>query len=107
MLLTAELNGIRARVAARLGVELTPLPVPAYESGLHGGRDRDPGWPAIFEQAWYEICIEEIGRPLDSIADYAAQGVVVPAVLLILAEDRANAMMAIEEAKASGMQRAA
>ena len=101
MLLTDELNGVRSRVAARLGVALAPLPVPAYESGLHGGRDRDPDWPALFEQAWLEVCVEQIGRPLETIAELASLGIRPPPALLIPAEERASRMMATEEAQAT------
>jgi hypothetical protein len=107
MLLTSELNGARARVAACHGIKLAPLAIPAYEGGLHGGRDRDPLWSQLFEQAWYEVCTEKLGKPLLSLMELASRGFRPPALLLILAEDRANFEMAAEEAEASARMRRA
>lgn len=85
LLLTAEINAIRMRVADIYGVKLPPVPVQLCE-GSYGGYERDPAWPAIFDRAVRVASVEVLGLPL-------AYGQRVPPGVLIAAERIAAAAM--------------
>lgn len=99
LLLTGELNRIRDIVGARYGVQLAPLPQPLHE-GSYGGRERDPGWPAVFEWALREASVELLGAPIAF-----DEAVAPPRAILLDAEERAARAMRSIEAEARGLLR--
>ncbi len=73
-LVAADLDEIRRRVSARLGVSLPPVQRRISDS-FAGGRERDPLWSMLLERAWLEAWIVTTGSPaLYPIDEFARLG---------------------------------
>lgn len=92
LLLSSEINEIRFRVAARLGVTLRPIPRRLWE-GCYGGRERDPAWPIAFERAWSELWFERGMQPPHTLEQRAKEGRDLRPSMRILVEQRAATFM--------------
>jgi hypothetical protein len=57
---SADINVVRARVAAIYGVKLAPIAAFAWQGAPH---DDDPAWPALFERRLREVLIESSVDP--------------------------------------------
>jgi hypothetical protein len=57
---SAEINAVRARVAAIYGVKLAPIAAFVWQGAPH---DDDPAWPALFERRLREVLIEASADP--------------------------------------------
>lgn len=101
LLLTPEINMLRARVSKEFGVELPPLKTPLHE-GSYGGRERDPEWAAYMESSWRSVCFKYLGAPSPlTLADHVRIGIRPLRSLYIEAEDLAAASMRATERDAT------
>jgi hypothetical protein len=73
-LIAADVIKIRRTVSVQLGVSLPPVKRRVADS-YAGGRERDPLWPVLLEQGWFESWIEYDGEPpCCSIDNFTAHG---------------------------------
>jgi hypothetical protein len=103
-LIAADVIKIRRTVSVQLGVSLPPVKRRVADS-YAGGRERDPLWPVLLEQGWFESWIEYDGEPpCCSIDNFAAHGEL-GFRLLEIAEQRAVAEIRRVVAAATARER--